>query len=76
MPFTIIRPTPGLNTTQRIEELLLIHPQGLTVKELGNRLNRPVSMIQHCLNNLKAVKVVDVKKSPDTQQWIYLRKRQ
>ncbi len=71
MAFTIIRPTPGPTTTQQIQELILTHPQGITVKKLSDRLNRPVSMVQYCLKSLLAVKVIKAKRSPHTQQWIY-----
>ncbi|BBA79841.1 hypothetical protein RGRSB_1407 [cyanobacterium endosymbiont of Rhopalodia gibberula] len=71
MPFTIIRPTPGPTTTQQIKELILTHPQGITVKQLSNRLNRPVSMVQSCLKSLLAVKVIKAKRASDTQKWIY-----
>ncbi|HAC62279.1 MAG TPA: cobaltochelatase [Cyanothece sp. UBA12306] len=75
MPFTIIRPTPGPTTKERIEELLLNNPEGLTVKVLSDRLNRPISMVQHCLKYLKAVRLVDTRKSPETQQLIYLKRQ-
>ncbi|WP_267383862.1 winged helix-turn-helix domain-containing protein [Cyanobacterium sp. uoEpiScrs1] len=71
MPFTIIHPTPGPTTTQKIRELIFTHPQGITVKKLSNLLNRPVSMIQCCLKSLLAVKVIEAKRPSDTQKWVY-----
>lgn len=71
MPFTIIRPTPGPTTTRQINTLILTHPQGITVDKLSNRLNRPISRIQSCLKSLLAVKVIEAKRSSDSQKWIY-----
>ncbi|NER46085.1 MAG: winged helix-turn-helix transcriptional regulator [Symploca sp. SIO1A3] len=50
----IINPTPGPTTTERILELLNSGNQGMTIKELCNALNRPVSMVQRCLKLLIA----------------------
>jgi DNA-binding IclR family transcriptional regulator len=71
LPFTIIAPTPGLTTRDRILELILTHPQGITVKGLSDRLNRPISMVQRCLKDLTALKIVRAKLSQDNKQWIY-----
>lgn len=71
MPFTIIRPTPGPTTTQQIQELIITHPQGITVKKLSDRLNRPISMVQYCLKYLLTIKVIKAKRQPNTQKWIY-----
>ncbi|MEA5536811.1 winged helix-turn-helix transcriptional regulator [Crocosphaera sp. XPORK-15E] len=60
--FVIIKATPGPKTDDRILELLKNHPQGLTVKELSEQLNRPVSMIQTCLKLLVSSQKVTVKK--------------
>ncbi|YAI82543.1 MAG: winged helix-turn-helix domain-containing protein [cyanobacterium endosymbiont of Rhopalodia sterrenbergii] len=68
MPFTIIRPTPGPTTTQQIQELILVHPQGITVKKLSSRLNRPVSRVQFCLKSLLNIKVIKAKRSSNTQK--------
>lgn len=61
LPITIISATPGPKTEETILDLILTHPQGLTVKELSQRLNRPVSMIQICLNSLLERKQVSVR---------------
>ena len=71
MSFVIISPTPGLTTSQRILELILIHPHGITVKGLSSRLNRPVSMIQHCLKDLKETKLIQAKLNEPDQKWVY-----
>ncbi|MEA5511141.1 helix-turn-helix domain-containing protein [Crocosphaera sp. UHCC 0190] len=71
MPFTIIAPKPGPTTSDRILELILTHPHGITVKGLSDRLNRPVSMIQHCLKDLASLKIVRAELNPDDRQWVY-----
>ncbi len=62
LTFTIIKATPGLTTNETILNLLKDYPQGLTVKELSDQLNRPISMIQTCLKLLVAGKKVTTKK--------------
>ena len=52
MTFTIITATPGLTSTEKILELLENYPERLTVKQLSELLNRPVSMTQICLKLL------------------------
>ncbi len=71
MSFVIISPTPGLTTSQRILELILTHPQGINVKGLSDRLNRPVSMIQYCLKELKEAKLIQAKLNETEQKWVY-----
>nr|WP_071943887.1 hypothetical protein [Crocosphaera chwakensis] len=58
MSFTIIKARPGLTTNQKILELLAKYPDGLTVKQLSDLLNRPISMIQSCLKLLVSGKKV------------------
>jgi hypothetical protein len=67
----IIEATPGPTTTERILELILAHPQGLTARELSKSLNRPVSMINHCLKRPIASKQVCVRLSESGMQQIY-----
>jgi predicted transcriptional regulator len=67
----IISATPGPKTTDRILELILAHPQGITTKELSYRLNRPVSMVNICLKSLIASQQVRVKLSDNGMQQIY-----
>ena len=71
MSFTIITPTPGLSTAERVLELILNNPQGITVKVLSDRLNRPISMIQYCLKDLQGAKFVQAKLNLEDQQWVY-----
>ena len=42
---------PSITTTDRLLELISQHPDGLTIKELADRLNRPISMLHICLKN-------------------------
>lgn len=71
MSIRIIKATPGPTTTERILELILAHPQGIATKELSKSLNRPVSMINHCLKRLIASKQVGVRLSESGMQQIY-----
>jgi predicted transcriptional regulator len=65
----ILTPTPGKTTTEQILELIQNNPQGLTIGELQQQLNRPVSMLQICLRDLVADKLV--KKRKQGMQLIY-----
>ncbi|NJK47099.1 winged helix-turn-helix transcriptional regulator [Candidatus Gracilibacteria bacterium] len=71
MSIQIISATPGPKTTERILELILAHPQGIATKELSDRLNRPVSMVNICLKSLIVSKQVHVKLSESGMQQIY-----
>ncbi|MGK7955352.1 MAG: winged helix-turn-helix transcriptional regulator [Crocosphaera sp.] len=71
MPFTIISSTPGPTTKERILELILTHPEGITVKTLSDRLNRPVSMVNYCLKDLKGAKFIQAKLNLENKQWVY-----
>ena len=51
---------PSITTTDRLIELISQYPDGLTIKELADRLNRPISMLQICLNNSIASQKVAV----------------
>jgi DNA-binding transcriptional regulator YiaG len=51
----------NLTTTDRLLESIRSHPDGLTIKELADSLNRPVSMLQICLKILTASHKVTVK---------------
>ena len=67
----IVEITPdfsSITTTDRLLELIHHHPDGLTIKELSDRLNRPVSMIQICLKILIASKKVAVRQQIYGQQ--------
>jgi DNA-binding transcriptional regulator YiaG len=44
------KPNPPSSTTiDRLLDLIQDHPDGLTIKQLANLLNRPISMVQICL---------------------------
>jgi predicted transcriptional regulator len=66
----IISATKGLNTSEQIFEIMQVYPQGITVKELSDRLNRPVSMLNLCLKSLVASQKVLARKNHN--QWVYL----
>ena len=67
----IISPKKGLNTSAQIFELMQFYPQGITVQELSECLNRPVSMLNLCLKSLVASKKVVARKNHN--QWVYTR---
>jgi DNA-binding transcriptional regulator YiaG len=59
---------PSPTTTDRLLELIHNHPDGLTIKELADTLNRPISMLQICLKILTASRKVAIKQSNQGQQ--------
>ncbi|WP_013324278.1 hypothetical protein [Gloeothece verrucosa] len=71
MPIQIISATPGPATREIILNLILSHPEGLTLKELSQNLNRPVSMLQICLKSLVADKKISVRVNQNRTQRIY-----
>ena len=68
---TFIQPRGGLTTAERILQLIQDHPQGLTLKSLSQKTNRPISMLNICLRNLIKDKQVKVKLSDNKMQQIY-----
>jgi DNA-binding XRE family transcriptional regulator len=52
---------PSSTTTDRLLESIRNRPDGVTIKELADTLNRPVSMIQICLKILTASQKIAVK---------------
>jgi hypothetical protein len=54
----IIRPTPGPNTTERVLEIVREQSTGITIKQISDRIQRPVSMIQVCLKQLISTKQI------------------
>lgn len=67
----IVSAPPGPSTTERILELVQANPQGLTIKELKRTLNRPVSMLQHCLKPLLLGEQIYVRLSDNQMQQVY-----
>jgi DNA-binding transcriptional regulator YiaG len=59
---------PSLTTTDRLLESIRDRPDGLTIKQLADRLNRPISMLQICLKILIASQKVAVRQYNDGQQ--------
>lgn len=59
---------PGLTTTDRLLESIQHHPEGLTIRQLADRLNRPISMIQICLKNLISSQKVAIRQQNNGQQ--------
>ncbi|MFM2303448.1 MAG: hypothetical protein RLZZ135_857 [Cyanobacteriota bacterium] len=53
--------SPSLTTIDRLLESIYNNPKGLTVKELAELLNRPISMIQICLKIAIASQKVAIK---------------
>jgi DNA-binding transcriptional regulator YiaG len=51
----------SLTTTDRLLALIQNRPDGVTIKELADTLNRPISMLQICLKILIASRKVVVK---------------
>ncbi len=59
---------PSLTTTDRLLESIHHHPEGLTIRQLADRLNRPISMIQICLNILIASRKVAIRQQNNGHQ--------
>lgn len=60
--------SPSLTTIDRLLESIRNHPDGLTVKELADLLNRPISMIQICLKISIASRKVAIKQQTNGHQ--------
>ena len=67
----IISATPGLTTQEEILKIIQERTTGITTKQLGKLLNRPVSMLQVCLKRLIASKQIYSKKSRTSHSIIY-----
>jgi hypothetical protein len=57
----LLIPQPGPTTGEMLLDLLAQYPNGATIGELSNRLNRPVSMLQIVLKLLASQKKVRAK---------------
>jgi DNA-binding transcriptional regulator YiaG len=55
-------------TTDRLLDSIRDRPDGITIKELADTLNRPISMLQICLNILIASRKVAVRRQNNGQQ--------
>ena len=67
----IISATPGLNTEEKLSQLIEERKTGITIKEMSQKVNRPVSMLQICLKQLISAKKVCVRKSKVSNNLIY-----
>lgn len=71
----IVEITPdfsSLTTTDRLLESIRSRPDGVTIKELADTLNRPISMLQICLKILIASKKVSIRQRTNGQQLVKL----
>jgi DNA-binding transcriptional regulator YiaG len=71
----IVEITPdfsSLTTTDRLLESIRDRPDGVTIQELADTLNRPISMLQICLKILIASKKVAVRMQTNGQQIVRL----
>ena len=59
---------PSSTTTDRLLDSIRNRPDGVTIKELSDTLNRPVSMLQICLKILIANQKVAVKQDKNGRQ--------
>jgi DNA-binding transcriptional regulator YiaG len=62
--------SPTLTTTDRLLESIRNSPNGLTIKELSDTLNRPVSMLQICLKILIGSRKVAIERQNNGQQLV------
>ncbi|MEM8722647.1 MAG: winged helix-turn-helix domain-containing protein [Cyanobacteria bacterium P01_G01_bin.39] len=54
----IISSTPGITTQEQILQIIQARETGITIKEIKQILNRPISMIQVHLKELIAAKAI------------------
>ena len=67
----IIAPTPGLNTKERVLQIIKERKTGITIKEMKHTVNRPISMLQIYLKQLILAKQVCARKSQVSNNLIY-----
>jgi DNA-binding transcriptional regulator YiaG len=69
---------PSLTTTDRLLESIENHPDGLTIKQLADILNRPISMLQICLKILIASRKVAIRQGNQAGQLakVYISKQE
>ena len=71
MSIKIIKSSSGPSTEERLLNLLVEQPQGLSLITMSQQLNRPVSLLGRCLKILIATKVVFMKYNNETNKPIY-----
>lgn len=67
----IISATPGPNTQEKLSQLIEERKTGITIKEMSQKVNRPVSMLQICLRQLISANKVCARKSKVSNNLIY-----
>jgi predicted transcriptional regulator len=67
----IISATPGPDTTEQILTIIQAQSTGITIKEIGKSINRPISMIQICLKKLISSKHIFARKNKTGSGLIY-----
>lgn len=67
----IITATPGINTQEKLSQIIEERKTGITIKEMSQKINRPVSMLQICLKQLTSAKKVRAIKSKVSNNLIY-----
>ncbi|BAQ61144.1 hypothetical protein GM3708_1550 [Geminocystis sp. NIES-3708] len=65
-----IKARGGLTTGETLLNVINQNPQGLTIKQLSNIINRPVSMINICLKQLTSNRQITIQFS-GMQRLIY-----
>ena len=66
-----MKSAPGITTIEKVLRLIRNHPEGITIKIICDRLNRPVSMVQICLKQLVAQKKIRTQLSASRMHLIY-----
>lgn len=67
----IISASPGISTQEQVLELVRARKTGITIKEIKQILNRPISMIQIHLKELIANKAIITRKNRAGSGLIY-----
>lgn len=66
-----MKSAPEISTVEKVLLLIRNHPEGITIKIICDRLNRPVSMVQICLKQLVAQKKIRTQLSTSRMHLIY-----
>jgi predicted transcriptional regulator len=67
----IITSRPGIKTSEKILQIIKDRETGITIRQLSEMINRPVSMLQVCLNQLTLSKQISAKQSKVSRNLIY-----